>query len=200
MPGSLGVRTRFALCPGMTLRDITPRSRGALRPKLCKSFGPQEDERAQGRPGARCTRGLVCKCTSKSAHEHTGSAETLRPSLRNGSTAYGALSPEYRAFMPPSPSGIRRIGPVGLSAPPKDLTPTTEASGPHAFAVHCSAGRLRAADRSRENPPCHHVSRPTLPRPPHPAPPFVTMANAPLTGRDGDGYRFDLGQGEMEYF
>ena len=28
----------------------------------------------------------------KNAHEHTGSAETLRPSLRNGFTAYIVLS------------------------------------------------------------------------------------------------------------
>jgi hypothetical protein len=32
----------------------------------------------------------MCK---KGAHEHTGSAETLRPSLRNGFTAYFVLSP-----------------------------------------------------------------------------------------------------------
>ena len=44
-------------------------------------------------PGARCTRGLVCKLHKKSAHEHTGSAEALRHSLRNGFTAYLALSP-----------------------------------------------------------------------------------------------------------
>jgi hypothetical protein len=44
-------------------------------------------------PGARCTRGLVCKLVRKNAHEHTGSAETLRPSLRNGFTAYIVLSP-----------------------------------------------------------------------------------------------------------
>ena len=31
---------------------------------------------------------------AKSAHEHTGTAETLRPSLRNGFTAYFALFPE----------------------------------------------------------------------------------------------------------
>jgi hypothetical protein len=29
------------------------------------------------------------------------------------------------------------------------------------------------------------VSRLTLPRPPHPIPTFVTMANAPLAERDG---------------
>jgi hypothetical protein len=32
-------------------------------------------------------------CTKKCAHEHTGSAEALRHSLRNGFTAYIALSP-----------------------------------------------------------------------------------------------------------
>jgi hypothetical protein len=32
-------------------------------------------------------------CTKECAHEHTGSAEAIRHSLRNGFTAYGALSP-----------------------------------------------------------------------------------------------------------
>jgi hypothetical protein len=44
-------------------------------------------------PGARCTHGLVCKIVRRNAHEHTGSAEALRHSLRNGFTAYAALSP-----------------------------------------------------------------------------------------------------------
>ncbi|KRR02737.1 hypothetical protein CQ12_06560 [Bradyrhizobium jicamae] len=35
---------------------------------------------------------------AKSAHEHTGSAETLRPSLRNGFTAYFVLFPENGSF------------------------------------------------------------------------------------------------------
>jgi len=42
-------------------------------------------------PGARCTRGLVCKPCAKNAHEHTGTDGTLRHSLRNGLTAYAAL-------------------------------------------------------------------------------------------------------------
>jgi hypothetical protein len=32
-------------------------------------------------------------CTEKCAHEHTGSAEAIRHSLRNGFTAYAVLSP-----------------------------------------------------------------------------------------------------------
>jgi hypothetical protein len=61
-------------------------------PEVCKFVRPKK-ERAQGRPGARCTRGLMCTGRYKNAHEHTGSAETLRPSLRNGFTAYLVLSP-----------------------------------------------------------------------------------------------------------
>ena len=63
-------------------------------------------QRAQGRPGARCTRGLMCNVHQKKcAHEHTGEAETLRPSLRNGSTAYIVLSLVNRSLLPPSPPG-----------------------------------------------------------------------------------------------
>ena len=43
-------------------------------------------------PGARCTRGLVCKVVQRNAHEHTGSAKAIRHSLRNGFTAYAVLS------------------------------------------------------------------------------------------------------------
>ena len=57
-------------------------------------------------PDARCTRGLVCKIVQKNAHEHTGSAEAIRHSLRNGFTAYIVLSPENRALLPPSPANM----------------------------------------------------------------------------------------------
>jgi hypothetical protein len=42
---------------------------------------------------------------TENAHEHTGSAEAIRPSLRNGFTAYFALSPVSRALLPPSLRG-----------------------------------------------------------------------------------------------
>src|SRR5450631_299559 len=53
-------------------------------PELCQKFSLPSKQRAQGTPGARCTRGLVCKVAQKNAHEHTGSAEAIRHSLRNG--------------------------------------------------------------------------------------------------------------------
>jgi hypothetical protein len=53
-------------------------------------------------PDARCTRSLVCKKSAKSAHEHTGSAEAIRHSLRNGVTAYAVLSPVSEFVLSPS--------------------------------------------------------------------------------------------------
>ena len=43
-------------------------------------------------PGARRTHGLVRNQHKKSAHEHTGEAEAVRHPLRDGFTAYTALS------------------------------------------------------------------------------------------------------------
>ena len=78
----------------------------------------------------------------RNAHEHTGSAEAIRHSLRNGFTAYSALSPENRALLSPSPANdwlIRaRSGRLAFFA---DLTPTAEASGPHDFTVRFGAAR-----------------------------------------------------------
>ncbi len=52
--------------------DTVSRSRGALRPSFAGNFPPSPKQRAQGMPGARCTRGLVCDGVEDGAHEHTG--------------------------------------------------------------------------------------------------------------------------------
>src|ERR1700737_1424369 len=103
---------------------------GGARPELMRRFVSLEMTRAQGRPGARCTRGLVCKIVQRNAHEHTGSAGASRPSLRNGFTAYNALSPATGLFC------HRRL--AGLTA---RLDASVGASGPHDFAVRLSAVR-----------------------------------------------------------
>jgi hypothetical protein len=65
----------------------------------------------------------------------------------------------------------------------------TPASGrqDHTTSPYAATSLVRSlSDRSRaHHPPCDRFARKTLPRPPHPAPTFVTMANAPLMGRDG---------------
>jgi hypothetical protein len=93
------------------------------------------------------------RCTKQNAHEHTGSAETLRPSLRNGFTAYNGLSPVTGLFC------HRRSQ---EASPLKNLTPASgrqdHTTSPYALA------------RSSRAPP----------RPSHPASRFVTIAHTPL--------------------
>src|SRR5437588_12495070 len=81
--------------------------------EVCIFVCPPRNQRAQGRPGARCTRDLACQCTrQKAAHEHTGPAGASRPSLRNGFTAYFMLSPVNGSFAT-----------VAGGTPPAHLTP-----------------------------------------------------------------------------
>ena len=101
-------------------------------------------------------------------------------------------------------SRLRRLAEFGTSArsgfaPPQNLTPTTEASGPHAFAVRF--GIVRPARRCplTGKPPCEHTSRPTPSRPPHPIPTFGDDGQRPfLRGQDGVSRKDDLPDGESE--
>src|SRR3977135_4163842 len=80
-------------------------------PEVCMSLSLKRGRREcrmRAAPAVPCAKGRT-----KIAHEHTGSAEAIRHSLRNGFTAYNALSPEYRAFLPPSPSDMAHPRPVG---------------------------------------------------------------------------------------
>ncbi len=114
-------------------RDDENHSRGAISPGVCQKFPYPRDQRAQGIPGARCTRGLVCKVAQKNAHEHTGSAEAVRHSLRNGFTAYFVLSPAIRLCCHRRP---RKLVSANLNA-------NHEASEPHDFAVRLGAVRQK---------------------------------------------------------
>ena len=103
-------------------------------------------------PDARCTRDLMRNVHKKCAHEHTGEAENIRHSLRNGFTAYAVLSPVI-GFLATVIGGTYHR-----------LDASTEASGPHVFAVRVCTIRHRHL-RVHRNPSL-----------------VVTMANAPLSG------------------
>jgi hypothetical protein len=51
--------------PAFAGDDSKKPSRGAMRPEFCKKTLPSRNQRAQGRPGARCTRGLACDLHQK---------------------------------------------------------------------------------------------------------------------------------------
>jgi hypothetical protein len=97
----------------------------------------------------------VCKHAQKNAHEHTGSAETLRPSPRNGFTAYNALSPVTGLFATVIPEKLAS----------QELDASIGAPGPHDFAVRIARARLSRALR-----------------PPHLTATFVTIATRPSFG------------------
>jgi hypothetical protein len=65
------------------------------------------------------------KAEEESAHEHTGSAEAVRPSLRNGFTVSFVLSSVIGLLATVAP---KKLAPRGLGA-------SIEAPGPHDFAV-----------------------------------------------------------------
>jgi hypothetical protein len=79
-----------------------PLSRGRTCPRLAVRCPSKEE----GAGNAGCTlhpRSRVQTCTRTRTRAYRA-AEAIRHSLRNGSTAYFALTPGYRAFLPPSPA------------------------------------------------------------------------------------------------
>jgi hypothetical protein len=73
--------------------DMHRRSRGTICPRFAINFSHLSNERAQGMPDARRTRGLVRNVHKKMRTRAYRAAEAIRHSLRNGFTAYSALSP-----------------------------------------------------------------------------------------------------------
>src|SRR5947208_16564133 len=102
-----------------------------MRPRFAIHFA-LENQRAQGRPGACCTRGLACDLRKQKCTREYRAAGAFRPSLRNGFTAYFVLFPENGSFA--------SVAPKKLAS--RELNASTAASGPHDFAVRIRRVRL----------------------------------------------------------
>jgi hypothetical protein len=138
-------------------------------------------------PGARCTRGLVCKLCVENAHEHTGEAEAsdipcamalrLMPRSPGRRVLFVTLVGEY---------GLVRPGRADKSS--ADLASATDARTTRFCRTlqRRSSARRLLAHGPFASPPCDRVSCPALSRPPHPAPTLVTMADAPQMEQDGN--------------
>jgi hypothetical protein len=143
-----------------------------------KFFRPK---RAQGTPGARCTRSPLCKGRKHRGRSHRYPG-TPGISLRNGFNGVCRALPGDRALLPPSPRGLRFCHcPVGPIKPPQDLTPASGRQD-HTILPSATSSLVRVlliAHRSFD-PPCNPVARSTLPRPPHPAPNVRDDHDTPL--------------------
>jgi len=186
--GPAGGRTRWLACPGRRglFSDLTVKQQihvrilaAGKRPRFaCRCPSKM---REQGMPDARCTRGPVCKMGKESAHEHTGQrrrsdipcAMALRLTSRSPRRS-GLFDTVASRNLAPWPGRAR--------APPQDLTPTTEASGPHDFTVRSGIVRLARRCPLTENRPANtlHARHRRVHR--IPSQRSVTMANAPSSG------------------
>src|SRR5437016_3916235 len=127
-------------------------SRDALRPRFASSFALFKKLRAQGRPGACCTRGLACDLRKQKCTRAYRAAGAFRPSLRSGFTAYFVLFPENGSFA--------SVAPKKLAS--QELSASTAAPEPHDFAVRFRARTSIAPSASTAS---HRA--------------FVTIASAP---------------------
>ena len=103
-----------------------------IAPEVLQIISHLSNQRAQGRPGARCTRGLACglhktKCTR--AYRFSGEHPAFPAQWLYG--LYRGL-PGERAFCHRHPRA---------ALAPRELDATTATSGPHDFAVRASCAR-----------------------------------------------------------
>src|SRR4249919_284502 len=91
-------------------------------PEVCCQTSRPLVERAQGRPGACCTRGLACDLRKQKGTRAYRAAGTLRPSLRNGFTAYFVLSPENGSFASVACASYRTLNASTAAPEPHDFT------------------------------------------------------------------------------
>jgi hypothetical protein len=180
------------------LPNMATPSRGMVCPSFVATVCPSR-KREQGMPGARCTRGLVCKIVRRDAHEHTGSAETLRHPPRNGFTAYAVISSATNS------SCHRRCRLDGWSirsdrSRHRQLD-TSNGCRDHTVLPYASASFvLRAVVRSRETRPAN-ISRADAAASTASHPAFRDDHDTPLLpGKDGRIHKADLPDGTSEMF
>src|SRR5258708_24145924 len=106
--------------------NTASRSRGATRPRFARNVPPSEDQRAQGMPGARCTRSLVCD--KKQTHEHSHHGHTGNHPAFPAQWFYGLLRalPVVQACLTPSPALLLE----DLTLPPGRQNDQTSPSPP----------------------------------------------------------------------
>ena len=113
---SSGARSRDPLARNDVAPIIRSRSRDINCPSLASRSAPRK-QRAQGKPGARCTRSLVCSVLV--AHECSHHRSPGHPAFpAQWFTAYAVLSPASEFVLSPSSADKVLSDPVGLTLPP----------------------------------------------------------------------------------
>jgi len=158
--------------PGMTATSSRYDSAFSRRdaPEVCKKRARLDHQRAQGMPGAQCTRSLACSVKWHTSVVTTVTPEITRHSPRNGFTAYIVLSPATSSCCHRHPR-IKVLSARSGRRASANLAPATGARTTRFYRTQKAPIILHAAHRSRgSSRPAIAVARLTLSRPPHPAP------------------------------
>ena len=161
----------------MTSGYATSRSASAISPRISREVccrvtpSPIRGRRECRTLGASAAACAVVESTRVSHHGHAGN---VRHSPRSGFNGFLRALPGDRACLPPSPLRSLLLGSLMPASGHQDHTTSPSAS--------------TRARQSRGS------------RPPHPAPTFVTMANAPLRDRTGQVLKVIWGSCEGKYF
>jgi hypothetical protein len=169
-------------------------------PELCKNFAPGIE--GAGKCRVRSAPAASCAKTHIETHTKvTGTDGATRHSLRNGFTAYAALSSVTNSFLSPSLADEDLTESGWARKTSASLAPATGVGTTRFCRTLKAPFVLRAARIAHElSPPCDHDCAPTLSRPPHPVPTFVTMANALFRGGMAGFVRLSLPLHQEEYF
>ncbi len=180
--------------PGMTTQpgDLAARSARGLQTIALK--------RAQGRPGARCTRSLACEISKAHERSHYRFSQFAQPSPRNGfSGLLRALLGDEFVFVTVV-CGFKVLS-ARLSRHHLRKFSNSNGCQDHTASPYVSAPFvLRALDRSRGS------SRPATPSAPDAAastasrPSVRDDGQCPSLGQDGGSSRNDLPDGESDLF
>ena len=167
---------RFARNDDAQIQNTPPHSRGPIARVLPNRFPPK----TEGAGNAGCAlhpRSRVQNC-AKEPHtsiqvqrKHSGIPRAMALRLM-------ACSPRRRIRLVTVIGGLKVLR-TRLDSKKLRRLDTSNGCQNHTLLPYASASFVWRAKIAHGKPPCDHPSRPTLPRPPHPTPTFVTMANAP---------------------
>ena len=167
------------MASGFQTADTRPHSRGGMRPR----FAFRCPSRDRGSRECRMRAAPAVPCANWVKKPHTSIQGSGEHPTFPAQWLYGLsrAHPGVSGFLAPVASRKPALRPGRAFAPPQDLTPTTEASDPHDFAVRFGTARQHALGPLTEFiPPCNPFPRTMPPRPPHPIPTFGDDGQRPF--------------------
>jgi hypothetical protein len=102
------------------LRDLAAHAR-----EFCRERSALEKSEGAGNAGRQMRPQPRVWCVESTRVSHHGHTGITRHSPRNGFNGFLRALPSDRAFLPLSPRGYRRVGPLGPTSPPRSLTPAS---------------------------------------------------------------------------